>query len=221
MSDMFNRSIGQCIELLVDIDFLFQAGPYYSLNSSDAFKKAAMRSTTYREVYDVGASNQDFNLMMNDQSYFQFTEIKAQEELRFAYYPNPYQFVEYINDKRAALTMLESGEINREEYDQLLSEGTFTCDIPLIRYDLSLKQYSKKYHPAAHFHIGFYAENRWPVRRKLTPFAFLLDVLTLYYPKLWRSAGDADVIYRKEVSQCNYLEEQYFSEEEFQRLYFN
>lgn len=64
---------------------------------------------------------QDFNLMMDDHSYFQFTESKAEEDVRLAYYPNPYQFVEYENDKREALNMLESNEITQDEYEQLLT----------------------------------------------------------------------------------------------------
>lgn len=99
----------------------------------------------------------------------------------------------------------------------------------MIRYDLSLKQYCEKYHPAAHFHIGFHVKNRWPVRRKLTPYAFLLKILMLYYPDLWHSVGDSgdvepnwlDTEYQKEVSKCNYLDDDYFKEHEYKRLHFS
>ena len=136
--------------------------------------------------------------------------------------------MEYQEHKAEALQLLEDEEITQEDYEQLLSEGDFTCDTPLIRYDLSLKQYCECYHPAAHLHVGFYVENRWPVCRKLTPFAFFLKILMHYYPKLWIDAGDLgigkgpnklDDLYRDEVSRCESLDSDYFTELEAQRLH--
>jgi len=172
---------------------------------------------------------QDFNLMLADKSYFQFTEEKEEEEIRLAYYPNPYKFVEYQSHKREALKLLDNNEITEDEYDQLISEEFTTTDIPVIRYDLSLRQYCKNYHPAAHFHIGFFSENRWPVRRKLSPLAFLFKILMHYYPSIWFSIGDSgdpdepndlDMQYRTEVASCAFLDTIYFSKMECERLYF-
>ena len=228
MSNSFNRSISKCISLLDSIEFLFQAGTFRSLGASTDFKKTAMRATKYTEVYNTGTKNQDFNLMLMDRSFFQFTETSKREDVRLAYYPNPYQFVEFKNEKKEALELLDLGEISFDESEQLLSEGDFTCDIPLIRYDLSLKQYCNKYHPAAHFHIGFYAENRWPVKRYLSPYAFLLKILKTYYPKIWIRHGDIgkekenklDAEYRNEVSNCAVISSDYFDQYAEQRLYF-
>ena len=215
------------MKLLADIDELRQAGPFYSLKASSAFKRASLRARSYRDVYDAGAANQDFNCMLNDGSYFQFTETST-NELRYAYYPNPYQFVEYLSERDVASMLLEDEEISQEEFDQLISESIFTSDVPLIRYDLSMSQYCSNYHPAAHLHVGFYVENRWAVRRVLTPLAFMLDVLHHYYPKIWRNAGgevdedpnDLDDVYRKEIGVCEMLDDEYFTPKEAERLYF-
>lgn len=228
MNNLFSKNILKCINLAFDFDILAQAGSSQSLNSSDEFKKEARHSISYKRLYDTGVKNQDFNLMLFDHSFFQFTESKIDEELRLVYYPNPYKFVEYMSQKQEALAMFDSGELSLSEYEQMISEDSSSCDIPVIRYDLSLKQYCKNYHPAAHFHIGFYAENRWPVKTMLTPYAFFLKILAHYYPKLWFDKGDnaeneqnkLDLIYRDELKKCNTLSGEYFTSNEEERLYF-
>ena len=230
MSRAFEASIKKCIDLLYEIDFLYQVGTGQSLSASNDFKRVSRRSLSYREVYDTGSKMQDFNLMLVDKSYFQFTEEKEGEEIRLAYYPNPYKFVEYQDHKREALNLLDNREISEDEYDQLISEEFTTTDVPVIRYDLSLRQYCENYHPAAHLHIGFFSNNRWPVRRKLSPLAFLFKILMHYYPTLWFRIGDSgdpekpnnlDVQYRAEVITCPFLDSNFFSKIECERIYLN
>jgi hypothetical protein len=228
VSSEFAKNIGICVELAAENNFLFQAGTPASLNASCKFKSSSRRSISYRELYDVGVNNQDFNLMIYDRSYFQFTENKMGEDIRLAYYPNPYQYSEYQHERKVASELLESDQLTEDEYEQLLAEGDFTCDIPMIRYDLSINQYCGKYHPAAHFHIGYHTENRWPVKRKLTPFAFFLKILMLYYSQIWRRVGDEgklfpnklDILYRQEIKNCHLLEDEYFTRHENDRLHF-
>lgn len=227
MSEDFDRSIRACGALLKEFDYLFQAGSFSSLNSSGDFKRTARNSTNYSEVYDVGASNQQFNMMMSDMSFFQFYEKKEGCEVRLAYYPNPYQFLKYKENKVAALQLLDDGDITHDEYEQLLSESDFTCDIPVIRYDLSIGQYCEVFHPAAHLHVGFHAENRWPSRRQLSPYAFMLMILMHYYTQLWSRSGERDehihakldAEYRRAMSSCNLLNAHQFKKHEFERLY--
>ena len=220
-----SKSIKKCIEISAEFGLLLQCGPAHSLSASDEFKKATRRVAYYRELYDIGTKNQDFNLMLSDHSFFQFSEQNGQE-LRFAYYPNPYSFVEYENEKKAASELLNDGDISDAEFEQLVSECNFTCDIPLIRYDYSPSQYCKKYHPTAHFHIGFRSENRWPVKRAITPVVFFLKILSHYYHETWKKAEDSDEtnilekIYRLETNNCEVLSAEFFSSEESQKLHF-
>jgi len=227
MRSPFEQSISKCASLLTKLDYLLQAGTLSSLRPTDSFKKAARKAATYREVYELGASSQQFNLMMQDMSFFQFSEAEQGKEARLAYYPNPYHYLEYKSHKVTAQQLLDEGEINFDEFEQLISEADFTCDIPFIRYDLSLKQYCEVLHPAAHLHIGFHAENRWPARRLLTPYAFMLKVLMHYYSKLWVKGKGIDMevhqmlddAYRAEVSNCDLLDDCYFKPHETERLY--
>lgn len=94
------------------------------------------------------------------------------QELRYAYYPNPYQFLEYQKELKDCNDLLNNEIITEENYSQMISEAIFTHDIPSIRYDYSPTQYEERFHPASHFHIGFHGENRWPVTRVLTPYSF-------------------------------------------------
>jgi len=231
----FNKNISKCIQFLDTYNLLFQAGCITSLSASDSFKKIARKSTSYKKLYDTGTKYQDFNFMLIDKSFFQFSRTKVINkitkevnfDLRFVYYPNPYKFVEYQENKIEVENMYENNEITLEEYQQFLSEEFFTSDIPLIRYDLSKNQYCENYHPTAHFHIGFHAENRWPVKRELTPMTFMLKILMHYYIRWWKDLGDdmsgenkLTKIYRKEISHCRLIEYEYFSTLEEGRLHF-
>lgn len=226
MSAEFSTSLRRCINLAADLEILLHCGPPSSLKASSEFKKASRKSDSYVEQYDTAVARQDFNLMIHDKSFFQFSEKEGESELRFAFYPNPYLFVEYRDRKEVADELLANGDLSESEFEQLLNEGGFTFDAPLIRYDLAYAGYCERYHPAAHFHIGFLVENRWPVGRVLTPLAFLLLVLFHYYPALWKAkeeAADArwlESLYIKEISNCCVLDEKFFKASERLRLVF-
>lgn len=225
MSSNFGRSVFRSINFANDYSLLYQAGCSSSLSPTDTFKKMCLKANSYRELYDCAICYQDFNLMLFDKSFFQFTELAENKELRLAYFPNPYTFSESLAHRQAANDMLERSEITLDEFEQIISEETFSCDIPIIRYDLSEKQYCEMKHPTAHFHIGFFSENRWPSRRVMTPFSFFLKVLRLYYSGTWdeinkRQGNSLDELYRAEIAKCLYISEEYFSEIEAQRFFF-
>lgn len=227
MSKGFAQSIRKALDVITRLDLLCQAGPVVSLTASDEFKKSVLRTSSYRELYDVATQNQDFNVMLTDRSFFQFTEQVAGKDERLAYYPNPYEFVEYEEEKKAAIELLESSEIDEHQYQQLLSESTFSCNTPLIRFDIALHQYCPDYHSAAHLHVGFWSENRWPVRKLMNPLVFVLQILKMYYPNTWKTANSIaedpmslDLLYRRESQRCHNVPESHFSEIECQRLHF-
>lgn len=222
----FNKSIKNVVQLLIENDYIFHIGSIESLNASDEFKKESREGSSYKKLYDLGASKQDFNIMLKDKSYFQFS-INSSNDIRLAFYPNPYISLEYQELNLEYKKLLEEGQLSNEDYEQFLSEEKFTNDIPLIRFDFSEKQYCEKYHPTAHFHIGFDRENRWPVRRILSPYAFFLKILMIYYINLWKEWGEKsselnilDEKYRKELSNCELIKNEYFSKLEEGRLHF-
>lgn len=223
-SKLFASSIRSCIDISYELGILYQAGLSESLDASKQFKRSARLSKRYRELYDVAVSMQDFNLMLHDKSFFQFTEEKEGEEIRLAYYPYAYSSAEYFDAKSEYDEFLNLGDLSQDEYEQYISELEFNLDIPVVRYDLSLRQYCDQYHPAGHFHIGFFAENRWPVKKILTPLAFFLKILFHYYPGKWKEfESDGHGLLEKycdAVSKCKSLNKDYFSVVESKKLYF-
>lgn len=227
MNNKFNSSINKSLDILTALDLSLHPMSITSLSVSDNFKKSSLRANAYKDVYDAAIKNHDYNLMMTDKSFFQFTSIKEHKETRLAFYPNPYKFAEYMGHKNEVEKLLNDEEITLSEYEQFLSEGDFTSDIPLIRYDLSLSQYIEHHHPAAHLHIGFKKENRWPVRRILSPYAFTLKILSHYYADVWISLEQSNKLkenwfnneYQSEISRCEIINVEYFSVNEQKRLY--
>lgn len=121
----------------------------------------------------AGLSLSHYNILLTDYSYFQFSWDR-ENYVRYAYYPNP-----FISGKdnelesfRRLQELVESGLLQHEEYLTILSERSAMSGIPMLRYENAPDQRKKFAHPCSHFHIGFHSENRWPVRRILTPYAF-------------------------------------------------
>lgn len=225
--DDFNKSIKQSIELFDKLSFLLQSGPMNSLSVSEETKRASYRSKSYRELYDTIVSFQDFNVLLPDGALFQFTKLGKGINSRLAFYPNPYKFISFQDEKQAALELLDAGEIELDEYEQLLSESDCYTEIPLIRYDVDESAHCEFFHPTAHFHIGFFSENRWPVRRLLTPLAFTFKILLHYYPELWRKHNkqfSLDLDYRNELKNClmlDNIDKALFMPIESERLHFS
>src|SRR5262249_41779290 len=113
---------------------------------------------------------------------------------------------------------------------QYLSEQPYEVRIPLIRFELDHNAYVMLKHPASHFHVGTHTENRWPAARELTPRAFTLFVLKLYYLQDWLTHGamatDEDGFenrfdrqFANEKQCCNLLAARLFDQKESKLLH--
>jgi hypothetical protein len=60
------------------------------------------------------------------------------------------------------------------------------------RYENFPDQRKRFFHPCSHLHIGFHSDNRWPLKRTLTPLAFAMLVSKQYHGDEWRAFGDDD-----------------------------
>ncbi|WP_192812925.1 DUF2290 domain-containing protein [Rhizorhabdus wittichii] len=159
-----------------------------SIKVSDAFKSIALDpKATYEDVYLEGLSGSQYNILLADYSFFQFGGSDP-NSLRYAYYPNPFlgaskHAVSELAELRA---YVDEGVLDVDEFLHRVSELRFTQHPPLVRYENSPSQYVELIHPCSHLHIGHHSENRWPVRRVLSPSAFTLLLLKLFYPDFWR-----------------------------------
>lgn len=222
-----SREIRKVADLAKLLDIDRHHFSFNSINVSSGLKKLCKSTLYYREVYDYITAHNEYNLMLKDNACFQFSESRNnsnEQELRYAYYPNPYQFVEFKDHVKAAQELLDQGSITQSDYEQLLNECHFTHHIPVIRYDYSPSQYHADFHPASHFHIGFNGENRWPVGKVLTPYLFFLKILSMYYSDIWTKNFTTSVdktlndIYSEAKRNSYAVPSCYFTNEDIKRL---
>lgn len=139
---------------------------------NEDFRDLALAAETkYTTLYMHGLQNSHYNILLADYSYFQFSWDKD-EDVRYAYYSNPFIATGHSVDKFKRLNELLSAQmITIEEYHSLLNDVQPEIRVPLIRYENSPAQYVALKHPCSHLHIGFHSENRWAVRRIISAIA--------------------------------------------------
>ncbi|MES2289947.1 MAG: DUF2290 domain-containing protein [Pseudomonadota bacterium] len=193
-----------------------------SITVSDTFKQLALDTkSTYEDLYLEGLSGGQYNILLADYSFFQFGGT-TDESLRYAYYPNPFLGASQnaISELAELRTYVNEGVLDMDEFLHRVSEMRFTQHPPLVRYENAPSQYLELVHPCSHLHIGHHSENRWPVRRVLTPAAFTLLLLKLFYADFWQE-GDAipsghqtlslDDMLASAKEDCGLLPEELFS----------
>jgi hypothetical protein len=146
---------------------------------------------SYRDVYTSALSWSYYNVLLNDYSFFQFS-LDRDSYVRYAYYPNPFlsgtpQDLAAFKQRRE---LVEAGMLTHEDFLRLISDSSHFSGVPMLRYENAPDQRVRFHHPCSHLHIGFHAENRWPLRRTLTPYAFSLLIYKNYYGSHWRTFDD-------------------------------
>lgn len=193
-----------------------------TLKASDKFRHLSIDpSANYEQLYLCGLQHSDYNILLSDYAYFQFG-LSQQNELRFAYYPNPFLGVSEtaISELNEQIEFVEEGIIDMDEYLHAISELRFSQHPPLVRYENDPKSYVELKHPCSHFHLGHHSENRWPVTRILNPAAFALFVMKLFYGDFWDRSGlfekdgkseSLDQILQNRRQECQVLPDNLFS----------
>lgn len=179
-----------------------------SLGVNAQFNAVALDSErSYEEVYRAGLSLSHYNFMLIDYAFFQFSH-QGNDSWRLVYYPNP-----AISGVRSALRELEaieqaeqSGALTESEADELIASLPTRSDIPVVRFDLAPQQYKEALHPAAHFHIGHHADNRWPCANKIGPRAFSALLIRTYYSEYWERFSR---FYDSSISRDNCIDEEF------------
>jgi hypothetical protein len=168
------------------LQFISELG---SLSVGGDFKASARDpAIAYEKLYLLGLSNQEYNFILNDYAYYQFyADGESGEELRYAYYPCPYDIS--IVESVVLQEDVMAGVIDLEAVDQILSEADLSHRAPTVRFDVSFQQYVECAHACAHFHIGHQVQDRWACNQVLTPLAFALIVTRAYYGESWFAGG--------------------------------
>lgn len=163
-----------------------------SLLVCDDFRETALRTDAHHvEIYLCGLKSQNYNILLNDYSFIQYSWEKD-EHYRYAFYPNPFGSrspegrINFLKKRK----MVTEGIISEEEFLTLLDESQNEGFIPILRYENSPEQYDEFAHPCSHLHIGTHGENRWAFQRALSPLAFSMLVVKQYYPDEWKVFGE-------------------------------
>lgn len=147
----------------------------------------------YVSIYRLWLKNRDFNFILEDLSYFQYSYEQSESAfiLRYAYYQNPYYHITYAEyiQKNIAEWLLnteeEAWELLQDEYEQYMMEQAMNHKCISIRYDFSPDQYKPDHHPTSHLHIWNNENFRLPSSLTITPQNFTLFILKQIYPEIW------------------------------------
>jgi len=182
--DEFRRKLRAAWHFLHDeLNIARSVSTLYSLKIDDEFNAVALDpESEYKHIYLKAVSRSYYNFLLNDYSIYQFS-WSDRYSWRFAYLPNPWiAGVPAAAERIQEWEYLESlGAYDQEEMALLISEMPYYGSIPAIRFEYSVEQYRELAHPAAHFHIGRHADNRWASAKHLNPLTFVMAIMHLTY----------------------------------------
>ena len=208
-------SIKKSSALLDDIGLLNSFVNAHTLDVNDAFMKISFNhESKYEEIYLTGLEQQNYNFILNDYSYFQFS-FREQEDrrngwtkpyARYAFYPNPFEQNE--GGLEEIYRMYKDEEIDFEEYSQAISEYKPLLKRLPVRYDLSFRQFEKVYHPTSHFHFTLSENSRLASNKVFSPLVFTMMIMNTYYLDEWMAHSQSkgsfylESMFKREISLC-------------------
>lgn len=194
---MDGRSVQRSISKAWTVVYGLELGAAFanatSLRVSDEFRDLSLyEQSRYEDIYQKGIELAHYNFMLTDYSYFQFSWF-GKENVRYAFYPNPFaSAVAGLGSIERLRELEEAGWLTHEEYLAILSERHVANRDPMIRYEHAAGEYRAFHHPCAHLHVGHPPRGRWCVARALTPYAFTMLILKHQYPRQWQSCGASE-----------------------------
>jgi hypothetical protein len=159
----FKLSVVDTLKLLKGFGIYKGKGDKAIGDHSEEFKKAS-RGNRHTDIYQIAIKNNDYEVLLYDDSIFQFG-IKN-NIIRYAFIQNPQHFFkkdDYLSSIYGADELLTFSEedliglldsIQEDEYEQFLNEQDLNLESHIIRYDLDLKGYDPLIHSCSHIHIG-------------------------------------------------------------------
>lgn len=139
-------------------------------------------------TFIVGLEMDDYDFLLNDGSYFQFSFDKCEKDyvLRMAFYPtiNNISYDDFLHEFLES-DIDECGGEFIEDYQQYLTEQEIKFVTP-IRYDYNTKIYKPLVHSSAHVHFGYEEDIRVPTDNVLFPSAFVKLILQYFYYDIWK-----------------------------------
>ncbi|KRL38360.1 DUF2290 domain-containing protein [Liquorilactobacillus uvarum] len=227
-----NASFQEAIKLLKKVELLHSLN--YSRKETMNFSKfsekfvSCMMEDDYIKIYKTAMKYGDYDILLNDNSFFQFSADNKCEIIRYAFYQVPFKgatiedFAKFLGKGRLDSKQLRELESEQElDYELFKESAEERHFVTPIRYDYCPKQHENSiYHPTAHIHIGLEQNLRVPVRRELTPLLFTAFVVRMMYYKNFKlNIGNREIeklMTRREEFK---IEDPEFKEEEQKQLY--
>lgn len=189
---------------------------------SEEFIKAS-QSEEYEKVYKSAMRNSDYDFILKDDSFFQFScdVISGSDDtnyIRYAYYPNPRYYCTYDE-------FLEANDFSSEEYDnyleicyeQEIAEARLKSAVTPIRYEYDLYRYIPSIHPISHLHIGHEENMRLALSKIMVPQKFVSFVIRAFYYDDWKKAMKDNEIYMniccRAKNKCPSVINEFFKDE--------
>lgn len=206
----------------------------YSRNVSFEFSKFSnefvqiFQKNDYINIYVTAMENNDYDILLKDDSFFQFTyDDRDCKIIRYAYYENPfiYETYEEFLMKELDTSIEDVGDLFMQEYEQYVSEASIKSSVNPMRfdYDENEEHYKEMLHTGSHIHIGHDNEIRLPTKYLLTPFGFVIFVIRnqylAYYKELLQEEKLKNIIL-KEKNAFSRCPEKLFREGDESHLYF-
>lgn len=201
----FSASINDSLALLTKFKLLKSKGCKGNGIYSEEFLKIS-KSGNIVETYKCAIRNQDYDILLNDESIIQFQKID--DDLRYAFIQNPFNFVSkedyilqiYTLDELEELIEFSMEEIvDENEYEQFLNEQNLNSISNYFRYDCSPAGYQPLIHSYSHFHIGMNENVRISTRKIITPLKFTKFCIKNSYFEDWKKQFKEDSNFVKEV----------------------
>lgn len=205
----FKISIQTSIKLLKHINLFKGIGPKEFGEYSDEFKKVC-RNNKHIEIYNTIRDNLDYEILLSDDSFFQFSY--SPNYLRFSFIQNPrfncskYDYLKICfpdDDLNSLMENEIAGLIDENEYEQFLNEQEINSNLIYFRYDYDKTGYNPLLHACSHIHIGLNENLRIPSSIILTPLEFVIFAVKQCHYDVWK-------LYHENITIHN-VEEKLFS----------
>lgn len=217
----FLTNMKECETILKDWDLLQKASVNNIKNtSSSKYSNEFIRLSRdgdYYAMYKCAIENDDYDFLLKDRSFFQFTYDYSNEKnceiIRMAFYPSTDEYTyESFLIKELGENINECGSEYYELFEQFLSEQTPSIKT-FFRYDYDQSLYQNKIHSAAHIHFGDEENIRIPINSQLKPTAFIKMVLEYYYYQEWKEMIKQNDLFMWIVAHdTDVLSKEYFDE---------
>ena len=140
----------------------------------------------YEAKYLIASKNSDFDIQLEDSSFFQFT-YSSSTSIHYSFVHRIELVMSYQDFVDKYLTE-ENIDSIAQEYEMYLSTDKRKAYPCPIRYDVAKSEYKESLHAYAHLHIGIETDIRIPIDKILTPLEFVDFVIKHIYKEKWDNA---------------------------------